>query len=107
VSQLRAVLLSRTPVGCVQERDADGKVEQPPELASACCALAEKLMEGAADVTAVQTAVEGALAQAREADATSPEPLQVRHSSGRLLHCRGHQSPLGYVVLCCPDSSER
>ena len=53
--------------------------EKQSELASACCALAEKLMEGAHDVAAVQGAVEDALAQARQADASSPEPLQVRH----------------------------
>ena len=83
----------------LQARDADGKMEGQPELASACCALAEKLMESAADVTVVQTAVEGALAQAREADATSPEPLQVRRACGRWrgLHERTVESA-GYVV---------
>ena len=76
---MRAVLLVQTVAGCMQEREADRKAEKRSELASACCALAEKLMEGAADVAAVQADVEGALAQAREADAASPEPLQVNN----------------------------
>ena len=35
-------------------------------------------MEGTPEVATAQEAVEDALAQAREADASSPEPLQVR-----------------------------
>ena len=62
----------------VQATDGLKRAEKQSELASACCALAEKLMEGAPDVVAVQAAVEDALAQAREVDAASPEPLQVR-----------------------------
>ena len=62
----------------MQEPDGAGRKGKQSELASACCALAEKLMEGAPDVAAVQDAVEDALAQARRADASSPEPLQVQ-----------------------------
>jgi len=62
----------------VQEAEGPGRAEKRSELASACCALAEKLMEGAPDVAAVQDAVEDALAQARRADDHSPEPLQVQ-----------------------------
>ena len=61
----------------MQEPGGEGRAGKRSELASACCALAEKLMEGAPDVAAVQDAVEETLAQAREADAGSPEPLQV------------------------------
>ena len=48
------------------------------QLAGAYCTLAEKHMEGSADVAAVEEAVEDALRRARHADGSSPEPLQVR-----------------------------
>ena len=47
------------------------------QLAGAYCTLAEKHLAGAAEVAAVEEAVEDALRRARQADASSPEPLQV------------------------------
>ena len=54
-----------------------GVDELRAKLASGLCSWVESLLSGAEEIDAVTVKCEALLAQAREADPSSPEPLQV------------------------------